>query len=168
MLTYTLNTLLEASSAFLHTPLMVFIGFISYLAYKGFQSSNQADYIRHLERKCREMRAELIKNNHYVDGVVLERAELKDELKECHQRERDYELKITQLKFELEEVMNDYQQAQDHIKELEEIKPNVIGECEFQSMIEEAIIDYIERSDIGWTLATEIADKFDLELDAGS
>lgn len=108
------NTLLEASSAFLHTPLMFLIGFVGYLALKGYKSADQADHIKALKYQLHTSKLELASNELTLDALALEKAELKDELREVtrhkdryrrqlvesHERERELEKKVIELEDE--------------------------------------------------------------------
>lgn len=96
MISFVLNTLLEASSAFLHAPLMVLVGCVGYLVYRGLTLSNQADHMEYLEAKIAGMKAQLIKCGDHLDAMTLERAELKDELREVTRHKERYRQQLAQ------------------------------------------------------------------------
>ena len=76
------DMLVYASSSFLHLPIIALIGFIGYLAYRGFILSNQIDYIRGLEFTVNELKAQAERDNEQLDTLTLERANLKDAIKD--------------------------------------------------------------------------------------
>lgn len=86
------DALVFASAHLLHAPILIALGALLYLAWRGLTLSSQLDKLQFLEALSSRVKDENIDLHNQLDQVVLERENLKDELKELKEElKREYE-----------------------------------------------------------------------------
>lgn len=181
-----IDTLVYASSSFLHLPLIAFIGFVLYLAYRGLSISDQVDHVRGLEYQVNELKAQVIIDNQQLDSITLERANLKDALRASKKTldalTEEFNLEETKANdalLELDRANRENSKLENKIAELtnkcemlkleletcqELVKEQAIDEETFREIIESTIVDHVQRGDLAHTIACELSSEFEFTL----